>query len=483
LSLLTLTPDTAPSTKSAIKYPEVSEAEHSLREYVKQSWHIVEPATEYLANWHIDAICEHLEAVTRSEIRNLLITMPPRCAKSLCVAVFWPTWVWITQPSWRWLFASYAGPLSIRDSLKCRRIITSHWYQDRWGDRFILTGDQNAKIRFENNQTGYRLATSVGGAVTGEGGHVVICDDPHKAEDAHRDTTRESVLVWWDETMSTRLNDPKTGCKVIVQQRLHQEDLAGHVLQQGGYEHLNLPMRYEPTTYVSALGWSDPRTKDGELLWPERFGEKEVAALETILGTYGAAGQLQQRPAPLGGGMVKIEWFKRYGVPPAKFTRIVQSWDTANKAKELNDPWACTTWGETENGYYVLDCFTRRMEYPEGKRTVINLAEKWKPSAIIIEDKSSGMSLLQDLKRDTKLPVLPIEPEADKVTRMAVESPTIESGRVWLPETAPWLFDFETEMSSFPNAAHDDIVDSVSQALKWFTKRRSGFQMAPVTGY
>jgi predicted phage terminase large subunit-like protein len=409
--------------------------------------------------------------------------MPPRAAKSLCVAVFWPTWVWITAPSCRWLFASYALSLSLRDSLKCRRIIESPWYQQAWGDVYQLSGDQNVKGRFENTETGYRLATSVGGAVTGEGGDAVICDDPMNAMDTYSESARAGVLTWWDEAMSTRLNNPKTGVKVIVQQRLHEDDLAGHALKQGGYEHLNLPMRYEPTTYVTSLGWSDPRTQDGELLWPDRFGEAEVASLESQLGTYGSAGQLQQRPVPLGGGIVKLAWFKRYTTPPAKFTRIIQSWDTANKAKRVSDPWACTTWGEYDNGYYLLDCFHKQLEYPEGKRTVINLALKWSPSALLIEDKSSGTSLIQDLKKETKLPVLAIEPEADKVTRMSVESPTIESGRVWLPESAPWLFDFESEISGFPNASHDDIVDSTSQALRWLTKRRTSFGMSPVTGY
>ena len=451
--------------------PEIEAAEKSFRSYIQQVWHVVEPATPYIPGWHIDAIADHLEAVTKREIRNLAITIPPRCAKSLCVAVFWPTWVWIAYPEWRWLFASYAGSLSIRDSLKCRRIIESPWYQWRWGERYQLTGDQNAKIRFENNKSGYRIATSVGGSVTGEGGDAVCCDDPIQAIDAHSQARREAALTWWDEAMSTRLNNPKTGVRVIVQQRLHEEDLVGHVLKQGGYELLNLPMEYEPTTYMTCIGWSDPRTQDGELLWPERFGVGEVERLKQQLGSYGTASQLQQRPAPLGGGLIKLSWFKRYSTAPANPIRIIQSWDTANKAKQLNDPWCCQTWAETKEGYYLLDCYVNRMEYPEGKRAAKSLAEKWNPKAILIEDKSSGQSLIQDLQLETKLPVIPIQPEADKITRMSVESPTIESGRVWLPESASWLLDFETEVSSFPYSAHDDQVDCLSQTLCWFVKQ------------
>ena len=443
-------------------------AEISLREYIRQAWPLVEPANPFLSNWHIDAIADHLEAVTRGEIRNLLITMPPRCAKSLCVAVFWPTWVWIANPEWRWLFASYALSLSLRDSLKCRRIIESTWYQLRWSDRYQLSGDQNVKIRFENTHTGYRLATSVGGSVTGEGADSICCDDPLQVADSYSEATRVAMLVWWDEAMSTRLNNPKTGSKVIVQQRLHEEDLAGHVLKQGGYEHLNLPMRYEPTSYVTSIGWRDPRQEDGELLWPDRFGEEEVKRLETQLGSYGASAQLQQRPAPLGGGIIKIAWFKRYSTPPEYPQRIVQSWDTANKAKSTNDPWCCLTFAETREGYYLLDCYVQRMEYPEGRDMAISLGNIWKPNAILIEDKSSGQSLLQDLRRETRLPVLSVEPERDKVTRMSVESPLIQSGRVWLPEEAEWLLAFESELAVFPNGAHDDRVDALSQAIKYF---------------
>ena len=272
--------------------------------------------------------------------------------------------------------------------------------------------------------------------------------------------------------MSTRLNDPKTGAKVIIQQRCHEDDLTGHVMKQDGYDLLCLPMEYEANRNRStSIGWIDPRTIEGELLWPTRYGEQEVANLKRDLGSHAAAGQLQQRPSPRGGGMIRLDWFRRYRTAPAQFVRIIQSWDTANKAKELNDPWACTTWGETETGYYLLDCFAKQMEYPEGKRTVRNLAEKWHPSAILIEDKSSGMSLLQDLHEETKLPVLGIEPEGDKIMRASVNTPTIEAGLCWLPESADWLFDFESEIAAFPQGVHDDRVDSLSQGLCWLTKR------------
>ncbi|MBI3696539.1 MAG: hypothetical protein HY238_17075 [Acidobacteria bacterium] len=302
-------------------------AKRRLLEFVLQAWPVIEPATDFIPGWHLDAICDHLEAVSNGHLRNLLINIPPRHMKSLAVAVFWPAWEWIRWPERRWLFSSYALSLSIRDSVKCRRLIQSAWYRSRWGDRFQLTGDQNAKERFENNKTGYRLATSVGGAATGEGGDRVIVDDPHNVKEAESDTVRQGVIDWWDQVMSTRLNDPKTGAKVIIMQRIHEGDLSGHVLEQGGYEHLCLPAEYEGNKCSTSIGWSDPRQEHGELLWSARFGRQEIEELQHSMGSYAAAGQLQQRPAPAEGGILKRHWWKFYRERPGKFSEVLQSWD------------------------------------------------------------------------------------------------------------------------------------------------------------
>jgi hypothetical protein len=220
-------------------------AESHLRDFVRQAWHVLEPATPYVHGWHLDAISEHLEAVSRGWIRKLIINIPPRHMKSLSVSVFWPCWDWLQRPDRRYIYSSYAQRLSTRDSLKCRRLILSPWYQSHWGGLFQLTGDQNEKTRFENDKTGYRLATSVDGSNTGEGGDFIVADDPHNVRERESDIQRENVITWWDEVMSTRLNDPKTGARVVVMQRMHERDLSGHLLEQGGWEHLCLPARYE----------------------------------------------------------------------------------------------------------------------------------------------------------------------------------------------------------------------------------------------
>src|SRR5690348_10187644 len=227
------------------------------------------------------------------------------------------------HPERRWLYSSYAAQLSIRDSVKCRRLIESPWYQRLWGNCFALTSDQNTKGRFDNDRSGYRLSTSVGGAVTGEGGDRIVCDDPHNMQEAESNPIRKMTLDWWDVVMSTRMNDPKTAGMVVVMQRCHQQDLSGHLLEQGGWDHLCLPAEYEGPSRVTSIGFSDPRTVIGELLWKERYGTPEIEDLKRRLGSYAAAGQLQQHPSPLGGGIFKRHWWRYWQPPGANLPPVV----------------------------------------------------------------------------------------------------------------------------------------------------------------
>lgn len=443
-----------------------------LYSFVKQSWHVVEPSVPFIASWHIEEICHHLEAVTLGEIRKLLINIPPRHSKSTIVSVMWPMWEWLHNPAHKYLCASYSGNLSTRDNLKARRLVQSPWYQKRWGHLFQLSGDQNAKQRFENNKTGYRLATSVGGTATGEGGSRLLLDDPHSAQDAQSDTIRETALEWFDTVWSTRLNDPKRDAMVTIMQRLHHKDTSGHILEDiGGWEHLVIPAEWDGVRRITSLGPYDPRTVEGELICPERFGKKEIAELKRSLGSYGTAGQLQQMPVPQEGAIFALRWFNdRYDTPPdrSKFTRVVQSWDTAKKDDELNDFSVCTTWGETANGFYLLDVMRARLIFPDLLRTAKAMYDKWIPSAVLIEDAASGTSLIQQLRRDTIMPVIPIGTRGlSKEVRAAAVSPMVEAGRVILPQRAEWLIDFEQELGLFPVGEHDDQVDSFTQFLNW----------------
>jgi len=454
----------------------------SLREFIKSSWATIEPARDFYDNWHIDAISEHLEAVAHGDIKRLIINVPPRHMKSISVAVALPAWVWTIMPQKRFLFASYALSLSVRDSVKCRRLIDSQWYKTHFGQTFELTSDQNQKQRFENDKTGYRIATSVDGALTGEGGDIIVIDDPHNVREAESSAVRESVLDWWDQAMQTRLNDPKTGAFVIIMQRVHENDLTGHILKDeyNDWDHLCLPARYEighPSPTRSSLGFTDPRTKEGDLLWPERVDEKTLSNLERSLGTYASAGQLQQRPMPKGGGILKAEWWVPWEKPDLPdIEYVLQSWDTAFSTNEKTSYSARTTWGVFRmNGQInaiVLDMWYDRVTYPELRNIAQESYEDYEPDAVLIEKKASGQSLLQDL-RMAGIPVIPYSPDRDKEARAHAASALLEDGRIYFPSDKKWSKDLIDICAAFPAGDNDDIVDTCTQA--WLRLRKGWF--------
>ena len=477
--------ETLSSRPNLLNEIEQERAERRLREFVRQAWHVVEPATAFVPGWHLDAICEHLEAVTAGQILRLLICMPPRHMKSLGVCVFWLCWEWIRHPERRWLFASYAAALAIRDSVKCRRLMESPWYRSRWGDRFVLTSDQNEKSRFENDKTGCRIALGVGGAATGEGGDRVVVDDPHNIREAESDTIRQGTLDWWDQVMSTRLNDPKRGAMVIVMQRVHENDLAGHVLQQGGYEELKLPAEYEGSQQVTSIGWRDPRREPGELLWPQRFGQEEVEALKRTMGSYAAAGQLQQRPSPAEGGILKRHWWKFYREAPRQFSEIIQSWDCTFKDTRTSDFVVGQVWGRKGADKYLLDQVRDRMDCPATIQAVKRLSEKWSQAKTkLVEDKANGPAVIATLKHEIA-GLIAVNPAGGKEVRAHAVSPQIEAGNVYLPDPmiAPWVGGFIDECAAFPNGAYDDQVDAMTQALVWLgSHAHSGLFRVDVDG-
>jgi phage terminase large subunit-like protein len=459
--------------------------------YAGLAWQIVEPQTPFINNWHISLICEYLEAVTRQEIQNLIINIPPRHMKSLLVAVIWPTWTWTHSPHLRWLTGSYAEPLAVRDALKSRRILQSAWYRQRFGQVFALTGDQNAKQRYENDRGGYRLAYSFGGSVTGEGGDILVVDDPLKAQDADSAPTREKVNETYDQALSTRANDPRAARRVIIMQRLHENDLTGHLLnkmEETGathYEHLCLPTEYEPKRFFSSIGKTDPRSVPGELLWPQRFGEKENAAAHASLGQRGYAGQHAQRPSPQGGTIYLVEWWQeRNRFDPAEQSLRQQvvarwlSWDTAFKDAEQNDATALTVLELTCDYRLLLrHAWWGKPHFPQLAATIQDQARLWntdgKLRGIIIEDKASGISALQTLEQSAAPEIAallcPFSPgQASKQARARQASLWCERGCVLLPqpsELTPWLFDFEDILYKFPAARLNDPADSLTQGI------------------
>lgn len=472
-------------------------AERHLAEFIRQMWTTIDPH-DYVHGWHIDAICEHAEAVINLEILRLVINIPPRHMKSIALSVGLTPWAWLKKPQLQFVYFSYASTLSIRDGVKGRRVMESPLYKQWWSDKYALTSDQNTKIRYDNDKGGYRICTSVSGVATGEGGDVLVIDDANNVQEAESEPVRSGTNNWFDEVIQSRFNNPKTGALISIQQRSNAKDLTGHIMSKYGndYTYLILPGRFEVASRRKMAlktfhGWSgDPRTKEGELLWPDRFGEPEMEALEKGLGVFGVAGQIQQRPAPREGGIVPLDKFNRYKVMPARETwiRITLTFDTALKEKELNAYSVGQVWVETSRGLFLLHIWRKKCRYPELKRSAKNLCEEWQPHEVLIEDKSTGCVLIQDLQEDKKYPIKPIDPGSiDKVMRMEAEALAIESGLCWLPEDASveisagegmpihncvWLGEFEEEVIDFPNSEYKDQIDPMSQYLKTVRERR-----------
>ena len=447
----------------------------SFYEFVRQAWHVVEPHTVFVDGWHIKAICEYLEACVRGDIRNLIINIPPRHMKSLLVNVFFPAWVWTNYPHKKFIFTSYGEDLAIRDSVACRKLITSEWYQNNW--KVELRKDQNQKGSFENLQGGYRKSFGFGGGIVGEGGDYICVDDPLKPDDAQSDTIRNGVNATFDNTISTRLNDPKTGVKIVIMQRLHQEDLSGHLLEgKEKYEHLCLPAEYEGIRFQSSIGFRDPRTTIGELLWIDRFGAAEIQSMKNTLSELGVAGQLQQRPSTIAGNIFKKEWFiNRY-----ENMDIIGRWisaDTSQSIKASADPNAIIV-GELRSDYrlFIREVSNKRLEFTDLQEEVERLATRYKYmlKGIIIESKSSGISLQQSIMRTSpewmREIIVPWPPKGDKVQRFYQSAIWCGKDCVYLPppnENFPWLLEFEQELFTVPNSRHDDQADSFSQLITY----------------
>jgi len=478
--------------------------EENLGDFLQGAWKYIDPNT-FIPGWHLDAIGEHLAAVANGEIRRLVINVPPRSSKSSMVSVAFPAWLWaqrqkgpLSGPHVQFLFASYAQNLALRDSIKTRRLVESPWYKKFWGDRFNITSDQNTKIRFENNKGGYRLATSVDGALTGEGGHIIIVDDPHNANEVESDTVREGTIEWWDQSMSTRLNDPKTGAFIVIMQRLHESDLTGHILSKdtGNWVHLCLPMRFEPDRQCITQWFVDER-EDGELLMPERFGEEEVKDLEGRLGPFSAAGQLQQRPEPKGGGIIKREWWNLWDektssaeglskvvFPP--FEYVVASVDTAYTSKQENDYSAMTIWGvwndrQGNRRIMLIYAWQERLEFPQLVKKIGQLCKQFKIDKLLIEAKASGLSVAQEMRTHFSREdygIQLIDPgRGDKVARAYAIQHLFADGMIYAPDF-DWVEKLIAQTTSFPKGAHDDLVDSMTQALLHL--RVIGFAQKPV---
>lgn len=468
----------------------------SMVDFVREAWPVLKPEERYQHNWHIEAICQHLEAVSAGEIMRLQVWIPPGMMKSGCVSVFWHPWEWTKNPWIRYWGASYETRLAGRLSKMSQNVIASNWYQERWGNAFSLTRD--AEHYWENDRGGTRLATAPESTGSGEHGHRILIDDPINAKAA--DATSKVVLnmtnEWYDGTVVSR-GIGADHARVIIMQRLHENDLAGHVQELEDWEVLCLPERFEGNHPYAWRG--DPRG-EGDLLWPTYRPEAASIAMAKSLGSHRAAGQLQQRPAPREGQILKRHWWRFYDTAvltdpkrKPKFQAVVQSVDTPLRDKQHNDNVAIQSWGVIGSSRYLLDLKKGKMNYGQAKRSVIEQAKYVRglyprtAHYLLIENAGYGVELLVDLKRELT-GVQKISPgvEGDKVMRAEAASSDLEAGNCFLPgrrmgedelsmpdekNTPADIVDFIESCALFPNAEHDDDVDAWSQAMNWLRAR------------
>ena len=454
----------------------------NLSAFIRRSFHTLLPGEPYRHNWHVDAIAHHLELVRLGVIRRLIITLPPRSLKSICASVAFPAFVLGHDPTARVLGVSYAHDLSLKHARDQRAIMRSSWYR-RAFPLARVNPRKDAAEEYETTARGYRLSTSVGGVLTGRGAKLIIIDDPLKPEDAMSKVRRDGSIAWYESTLSSRLDDKTEDAIVVIQQRLHMDDLVGHLLRQSSaWIHLNLPaIAVEPESIPTGRDRFYHR-EIGDLLHPEREPQWVLDDLKTAMGSQRFSAQYQQAPVPPEGSLVKAKWLRRYSVVPElrSYDRIVQSWDTASRAGEANDYSVCSTWLKRDREYYLIDVLRVRVEYPDLRRCIIDQSERYGAHTVLIEDASSGTHLIQDFQINGPFRPIGIRPERDKLVRMEAQTGTIESGAVLIPESAPWLDDLLDELLSFPYGHFDDQVDSVSQFLNWAENEswRSEFAIA-----
>ena len=463
-----------------------------LADFLRAAWPVVEPGRPLVWGWHLDAICEHLEAITAGQITNLIITIPPGCTKSRTVGVFWPVWTWLRWPEARWLFLANAEDLALREALAARRLMESDWFRRHYPDAVRITTDQNAKEWYENERAGHRQSISILASVTGKKGDLIVVDDANDAEKVQSQAIRDQVNNRWDNAVYDRVIDFRTGRRVLVGQRTHPDDLLGHAKAAGGFEELCIPEEFEPPRrFVTSLGWTDPRSAEGEFLRPDQFGPQEKAQAVGRLGTIGYRAKHQQDPTSREGYRFKEGWLRYWRRDPASPDFVVladdrgpyrfrltasprfATADPAASAKTSADFTVISVWATSQRGDLLwLDCVRRQVEIPDQPKLLEEVYRKHRFTAIGIESVASNRAMFQFAQR-LHLAAIPMNPKGlDKLAHAQGALITAENGSLWLPaegEVEGFPTDaVKTELLQFTgdpkSGLRDDIVDSLSYA-------------------
>jgi predicted phage terminase large subunit-like protein len=450
--------------------------------FTYSAFNALNPGQHLIANWHIDAICFRVQNMVLGDARKrLILNLPPRTLKSFIASVALPAWLLGRNPSTRIICASYSDELSTKFSRDCRALLETPFYK-RVFPSTKLNPKKASEGEFETTKRGYRLATSVGGTLTGRGGEVLIVDDPIKANDAESEVARKAAIDWFRNTALSRLDDPAASLVCLAMQRLHVDDLSGVFIERG-WPKLVLPaIAVEATDYEIGEGEVYHRPA-GQLLQPERDSPEVIDELKREIGSRVFAAQYQQNPTPPDGNMIKAAWLGRYNTVPDRknFQRVVLSCDPAGKAGPRNDYSAITVIGLQQQAIHLLEVSRGRWLVTQMRDQIIPLATRWGVDLVIIEDTASGMSLIPLLKEQTPLEVVGRHPNVDKVTRMSRQQGRFEAGRILLPTEALWLADFENELLAFPDGRYDDQVDALLLFLDWFTANEQ--YLRPVIAY
>lgn len=453
----------------------------SFPEFIKASFRCVSPKAVYSHNWHIDCMAEYLAAAQRQEVKRLILNIPPRMMKSITVTVAWPAWLLGEDPRNRIIAGSYSKGLAVKHSIDSRRIMGRQWYLDAFPDTRIAEG-QNEKSKFVTTALGHRMAVSVGSTVTGEGGNFLITDDPMNPIQAQSEADRETANSWFTGTLTSRLDDPVNDVMVIVMQRLHEDDLSGHVqtLDPDEWTVVSLEAMFEKKKTIS-YGKFKKTVKENELLHPDRLPKVVLDKKRRTMGEYQYSGQYQQNPSPTEGGILKKKWWMEWLKPDLPtFDLIVQSYDTAIEEKEESDYSVRTTWGvfkmdeyfpngRQKVGAILLECMEEKISYNELKKNALASYRDFKPDVILVENRASGHMLVQDLKR-AGLPVRKIQVTKDKVVHAHMAAPILEAGCVWYVNKK-WVKRVITQCAQFPKATNDDIVTSATLFWLWIRRR------------
>jgi predicted phage terminase large subunit-like protein len=441
--------------------------------FLRKTFGELSPGDSFRFGWHLNAIGFQLERISHGHSRRLIVTMPPRHLKSITISVAWVAWQLGQTPEKRFICLSYNNELAAKLARDCRQVMQSDWYKEVFPGTVL---SRATETELETTLGGGRFATSVGGTLTGRGADVIIIDDPIKADDAMSEAIRKQAIEWTTSTLFSRLNDKRTGAIILVMQRLHENDLAGHFLGQGGWEHLNLPAIAEEEQVLQLGDGGVHHRKPDDVLHPEREPLETLMQIKSELGSHVFSAQYQQAPVPADGTLVKSAWLQRYDTEPKQVAgdQIVQSWDTASKDGVLNDFSVCITVRIRKDVIYVLNVHRQKLEFPELLRHVQLQAERFSPDVLLVEDAASGQQLIQTLEHSPihgVPPPIACKPEGDKITRMSAGCAMIEAGRLVVPHEAPWLAEFEREILAFPGGKHDDQADALSQLLAWIRNR------------